>query len=101
MSMRNLLVAGAALLAAATMTVAGAQAAGMEGVKNIVLVHGAWADGSGWNGVYKILKKDGYHVSIGQDPLSSLADDVAATSRVLAMQDGPVLLVGHSYGGAV
>jgi pimeloyl-ACP methyl ester carboxylesterase len=70
-------------------------------VKNIVLVHGAWADGSGWQGVYKILKKDGYNVSIVQNPLTTLADDVAATDRVLARQDGPVILVGHSYGGAV
>jgi pimeloyl-ACP methyl ester carboxylesterase len=71
------------------------------GVKNIVLVHGAWADGSGWQGVYKILKKEGYNVSIVQNPLTTLADDVAATDRVLARQDGPVILVGHSYGGAV
>lgn len=70
-------------------------------VKNIVLVHGAWADGSGWQAVYAILKKDGYNVSIVQNPLTSLADDVAAVDRVLARQDGPVILVGHSYGGAV
>jgi pimeloyl-ACP methyl ester carboxylesterase len=71
------------------------------GVKNIVLVHGAWADGSGWRGVYDILKKDGYNVSIVQNPLTTLPDDVAATDRVLARQDGPTILVGHSYGGAV
>ncbi len=71
------------------------------GVKNIVLVHGAWADGSGWEGVYKILVKDGYTVSVVANPLTSLADDVAATNRVLARQDGPVILVGHSYGGTV
>jgi pimeloyl-ACP methyl ester carboxylesterase len=70
-------------------------------VKNIVLVHGAWADGSGWRGVYDILKKDGYNVSIVANPLTSLADDVAATERVLSRQNGPTILVGHSYGGAV
>ena len=70
-------------------------------VKNIVLVHGAWADGSGWRGVYDILKKHGYNVSVVSNPLTSLADDVAATDRVIDRQDGPVILVGHSYGGAV
>ena len=70
-------------------------------VKNIVLVHGGFVDGSGWEGVYKILKKDGYNVSIVQNPTISLADDVAVTKRVLAAQDGPSILVGHSYGGAV
>ncbi len=67
----------------------------------VVLVHGGFVDGSGWEDVYKILKKDGYNVSIVQNPTSSLADDVAATKRVLAEQTGPVILVGHSYGGAV
>jgi len=70
-------------------------------VKNIVLVHGAWADGSGWKGVYDILVKDGYNVSIVQEPETSFKEDVAATKRTLALQDGPCLLVGHSYGGAV
>jgi len=70
-------------------------------VRNIVLVHGAWADGSGWRDVHRILRSRGYAVSIVQNPLSSLADDVAATRRVLARQDGPVLLVGHSYAGVV
>lgn len=70
-------------------------------VKNIVLVHGAWADGSGWEGVYRALAARGYHVSIVQNPLTSLADDVAAVNRVLARQEGAALLVGHSYGGAV
>jgi pimeloyl-ACP methyl ester carboxylesterase len=70
-------------------------------VRNIVLVHGAWADGSGWKGVYDILVKDGYNVSIVQEPETSFKDDVAATRRVLALQDGPCILVGHSYGGAV
>jgi pimeloyl-ACP methyl ester carboxylesterase len=70
-------------------------------VKNIVLVHGAWADGSGWKGVYNILVKDGYNVSIVQEPETSFKEDVAATKRVLAQQDGPCILVAHSYGGAV
>ena len=72
-----------------------------RGVKNIVLVHGAWADGSGWKGVYDILVKDGYNVSIVQEPETSFKDDVAATKRVLALQDGPCILVAHSYGGSV
>src|SRR3984893_10984650 len=70
-------------------------------MKNIVLVHGGFVDGSGWEGVYSILKKDGYNVSIVQNPTISLKDDVAATKRILAAQDGPAILVGHSYGGAV
>ena len=67
----------------------------------VVLVHGGFVDGSGWEDVYKILKKDGYNVSIVQNPTSSLIDDVAVTKRVVAAQDGPVILVGHSYGGVV
>ncbi len=70
-------------------------------MNNIVLVHGGFVDGSGWEGVYQILKKDGYKVSIVQNPTISLEDDVAVTKRVLAAQDGPAILVGHSYGGAV
>lgn len=70
-------------------------------LKNIVLVHGAWADGSGWQGVHDVLTARGYNVSIVQNPLTSLADDVAAVDRVMARQDGPTLLVGHSYGGVV
>jgi len=70
-------------------------------IRNIVLVHGAWADGSGWKGVYDILVKDGYNVSIVQEPETSFKEDVAATKRVLAQQDGPCILVAHSYGGAV
>ena len=70
-------------------------------IRNIVLVHGAWADGSGWKGVYDILIKDGYNVSIVQEPETSFKEDVAATKRVLAQQDGPCILVAHSYGGAV
>jgi pimeloyl-ACP methyl ester carboxylesterase len=70
-------------------------------IRNIVLVHGAWADGSGWRGVYDILVKDGYNVSIVQEPETSFKEDVAATKRVLALQDGQCVLVAHSYGGAV
>jgi pimeloyl-ACP methyl ester carboxylesterase len=70
-------------------------------VKNIVLVHGGFVDGSGWEGVYNLLKKDGYTVTIVQNPTISLADDVAVTKRAIAAQNGPVILVGHSYGGAV
>jgi len=69
--------------------------------QNIVLVHGAFLDGSGWRPVYDILTRDGFHVSIVQEPLTGLADDVAATRRILDQQDGPVILVGHSYGGAI
>jgi pimeloyl-ACP methyl ester carboxylesterase len=68
---------------------------------NVVLVHGGFVDGSGWEGVYKILRKDGYMVSVVQNPTISLADDVAATKRIIALQNGPVVLVGHSYGGVV
>jgi pimeloyl-ACP methyl ester carboxylesterase len=74
---------------------------GATPIKNIVLVHGAFVDGSGWRPVYDILAKAGYNVSVVQQPLTSLADDVAATKRILARQDGPCILVGHSYGGAI
>ena len=70
-------------------------------VRNIVLVHGAWADGSGWKGVYYILVKDGYNVSIVQEPETSFKEDVATTKRTLALQDGLCILVAHSYGGTV
>src|SRR6476646_6035677 len=71
------------------------------GVRNIVLVHGAWADGSGWKGVYDILVKDGYNVSIVQEPETSFKEDVAATKRMIAQQDGPCVVVAHSYAGSV
>jgi pimeloyl-ACP methyl ester carboxylesterase len=70
-------------------------------VRNIVLVHGAWVTGAGWKPVYDILVKAGYRVSVAQHPLTSVADDVSAVKRVLALQDGPTILVGHSYGGAL
>jgi pimeloyl-ACP methyl ester carboxylesterase len=70
-------------------------------IRNIVLVHGAWADGSGWKGVYDILVKDGYKVNIVQEPETSFKEDVAATKRGIAQQDGPCIVVAHSYGGAV
>ena len=69
--------------------------------KDIVIVHGALVDGSGWRAVYDILTKDGFHVTIVQEPLTSLAEDVDATKRVIDQQTGPVVLVGHSYGGSV
>jgi pimeloyl-ACP methyl ester carboxylesterase len=69
--------------------------------KNIVLVHGGFVDGSGWEGVYQILKRDGYNLSVVQNPTISLTGDVAATRAVLDAQDGPAVLVGHSYGGVV
>ncbi len=72
-----------------------------EGIKNVVLVHGAFADGSGWRGVYENLTSRGYTVAIVQNPLTSFKDDVAATKRVLDKQDGPTILVGHSWGGTV
>ncbi|HTU56271.1 MAG TPA: alpha/beta hydrolase [Acetobacteraceae bacterium] len=70
-------------------------------IKNIVLVHGGFVDGSGWQGVYDILTKDGYKVTAVQNPTATLADDVAFTRRAIAAQDGPTVLVGHSYGGVV
>jgi pimeloyl-ACP methyl ester carboxylesterase len=72
-----------------------------QSTKNVVLVHGGFVDGSGWESVYSVLKKDGYNVAIVQNPTISLAGDVAATQLVINEQDGPVILVGHSYGGAV
>jgi pimeloyl-ACP methyl ester carboxylesterase len=90
-------IASALLLAFA----AGPVSASAAPVKNIVLVHGQFADASGWKPVYDILTKDGYNVNMVQEPLTSLADDVAATVRVLARQQGQSILVGHSFGGAV
>jgi pimeloyl-ACP methyl ester carboxylesterase len=78
-----------------------AQANSIQGVRNIIIVHGAWADGSSWSKVIPLLQAKGLHVVAVQNPLTSLADDVAAAKRAIASQDGPVLLVGHSYGGVV
>src|SRR5258705_5289557 len=72
-----------------------------QGVKNVVLVHGAFADGSGWKALYNVLTQKGYHVTVVQNPLTSLEDDVTATKVALDKQDGPAILVGHSWGGAV
>jgi pimeloyl-ACP methyl ester carboxylesterase len=77
------------------------QANAIEGVRNVLLIHGGFVDGSGWRGVYDLLKKDGYNVFIVQNPTTSLTDDVAVTKRMLAAQNGPSILVGHSYGGVV
>src|SRR4030095_4841106 len=89
------------LLTAVFHTGAAAQKKSPQGVRNIVIVHGAWADGSSWSKVIPLLQSNGLHVVALQNPLPSLADDVAATKRAIALQDGPVLLVGHSYGGVV
>jgi pimeloyl-ACP methyl ester carboxylesterase len=88
-------------VAVAALGLAAATVAHAADVKNVVLVHGAWADGSGWRSVYDILTKAGYKVGVVQNPLTTLADDVAATDRVIARMGGPVILVGHSYGGTV
>ena len=99
---RNVVVACAALLA---IIVPAAKATGQTqptaGVKTVLLVHGAWADGSSWSKVIPLLEAKGLHVVAVQIPLTSFADDVSATQRAIALEDGPVLLVGHSYGGAV
>ncbi len=78
-----------------------AQEKTMTTVKNIVLVHGAWLDASSWSKVIPLLQAQGFHVAAVHSPLTSVADDVAATNRIIDAQDGPVLLAGHSYGGAV
>ena len=91
-----------ALAAGATLPLTAVPADAQSGaVRNVVLVHGAFADGAGWRGVYDELTTRGYKVSIVRNPLTSFEDDVAATRRVLARQDGPAILVGHSYGGSV
>ena len=94
-----MLLASASLLA--FISAIPSQAATAAPVKNVVLVHGAFADGSGWKPVADLLRKDGYTVTVAQPPLTSLEDDVAATNRVLDRQNGPAILVGHSYGGAI
>jgi pimeloyl-ACP methyl ester carboxylesterase len=93
-------VAAAAALSTSANAQSTTAAAGIP-AKNVVLVHGAFADGSGWRGVYDELTRRGYRVTIVQNPLTSLAEDVAATQRALDRQDGPTILVGHSWGGTV
>jgi pimeloyl-ACP methyl ester carboxylesterase len=100
MNKLKLLLSAAAVLGVVASAIP-AHAAPAGAVKNVVLVHGAFADGSGWRAVSDILTKDGYRVSIVQPPETSLEDDIAATNRVLDSQDGPSVLVGHSYGGAI
>src|SRR5712672_2696719 len=88
--------------AAASLVLVGAATTALaDPVKNIVLVHGAWVDGSGWKPVYEILTKHGYEVTMVQVPETSFQDDVAATKRILDLQTGPCILVGHSYGGSI
>jgi pimeloyl-ACP methyl ester carboxylesterase len=94
------LLAGSVGIAAALSGSAHAQSE-QPAVKNIVLVHGAFADGTSWSKVIPILEARGFHVVAVQNPLTSLSDDVNATRRIIAMQDGPIILVGHSWGGAV
>lgn len=102
LNLKNKIKSGvlAAVVALATIT-GSVNAANAQEVKNVVLVHGAFADGSGYKGVYEALTKQGYHVTVVQNPLTSLEDDVAATKLALDAQDGPAILAGHSWGGAV
>jgi pimeloyl-ACP methyl ester carboxylesterase len=104
--LQNLMTLAAAVAASALIPVVAhaqtpAQATTAQTVRNVVLVHGAFADGSGWRGVYDNLTRRGYRVTVVQNPLTSLADDVAATRRALDRLDGPAILVGHSWGGTV
>jgi pimeloyl-ACP methyl ester carboxylesterase len=94
------LKASLAFVAALSLSPAAAPAKA-EPLKNIVLVHGAWVDASGWKPVYEILTREGFHVSMVQEPETSFLDDVTAAKRILDLQDGPTLLVGHSYGGSI
>ena len=97
----SLVAAGTSLALVAVPPLAIGQKLPKPVVKNIVLVHGAFADGTSWSKLIPILEARGYHVTAVQNPLTSLTDDVAATKRILALQDGPAILVGHSWGGAV
>ena len=101
-TLKNTLKGGMIALTIAVATAAGTVTnANAQAVKNVVLVHGAFADGSGWKALYTVLTKKGYHVTVVQNPLTSLEDDVTATRLALDKQDGPCILVGHSWGGAV
>jgi pimeloyl-ACP methyl ester carboxylesterase len=100
-SFLSVLASAVLLLCSTAAAVSDQPASALHGVKNIVIVHGAFADGSSWAKVVPLLQAQGLNVTVVQNPLSSLADDVAATKRALAVQNGPVLLVGHSWGGAV
>lgn len=95
---RSAALSATLLASALAMTPAAAMA---DPIKNIVLVHGAWVDGSGWRPVYDILVRDGFHVTMVQEPLTGFAGDVAATQRIIDQQDGPCILVAHSYGGSI
>src|ERR1700749_1247407 len=92
-------LAATAALALGSLSVEAAESP--AGIKNVLLVHGGFVDGSGWSQVYRGLRKAGYNVTIVQNPTTSLADDVAATRLVISQQSGSVILVGHSYGGVV
>ena len=101
MKTRSILAATVAAATLSTQSLAQTTNDSTNDVRNVVLVHGAFADGSGWRGVYDALTRRGYRVTVVQNPLTSLADDVAATTRVLDRQNGPTILVGHSWGGTV
>jgi pimeloyl-ACP methyl ester carboxylesterase len=98
---RNVVTACAALLAIGFVVKTPAQEPAPAGIKTVLLIHGAWADGSSWSKIIPLLEAKGLHVVAVQIPLTSFADDIAATQRAIDLEDGPVLLVGHSYGGAV
>src|SRR6476659_1238780 len=89
------------LAAAVALALVSSTTVSADPIKNIVLVHGAWVDASGWKPLYEILTKQGFHVTVVQEPETSFADDVTATRRILDLQDGPTILVGHSYGGSI
>lgn len=97
---KNYFIAGTVLALAASAAAFGAPASSHT-IKNVVLVHGAFADGSGWDAVARILRRDGFNVSVAQPPETSLEEDVAAANRAINSMDGPVVLVGHSYGGII
>jgi pimeloyl-ACP methyl ester carboxylesterase len=101
--MKNIYVVAvlAAMLAGGALVSASAEPASKAAIKNVVLVHGAFADGSGWKAVAEILEKDGYTVSVAQPPETSYADDQKYTKAAIDAMGGPVVLVGHSYGGSI